>query len=160
MGRNQQSKGGGYAGKQGNRSYASGGKGGGSNKKPVDAATALGLGLPQQNTMLSGLTGLGMAQQNPLNSLFGSVGTNTMAGLGGLNTGLQSANSGNDLLQLAALLRGSQQQSVLYQPAQLLQVQQALAQQQATQFAAQQAEMQKRIEAELPQKPLHERQSL
>ena len=70
-----------------------------------------------------------MAQQNPLDSLFGSVGTNTMAGLGGLNTGLQSANGGNDLLQLAALLGGSQQQSVSFQPAQLLQVRHALAQQ-------------------------------
>ena len=79
-------KGGGYAGKQENP-YASGGKGG--NKKTIGAATALGLGpLPQQNTMLSGLAGLGMAQQNPLDSLFGSAGTNTLAGLGGLNTGL------------------------------------------------------------------------
>ena len=76
--------------------------------------------------MLLGLTGLGMAQPSPLDSLFGSVRTNTMsyalAGLGGLNTGLQSANGGNDLLQLAALLGGSQQQSVSVQPAQLLQV--------------------------------------
>ena len=79
--------------------------------------------------MPSGLTGLGMTHQNPLDSLFGSVRTNIMAGLGGLNTGLQSANSGNDLLQLAILLRGLQQQSVLFQPARLLQVQQALAQQ-------------------------------
>ena len=91
MERNQQSKGGGYAEKQGNQSYASGGKGGGNNKKPVDVDTALGLGpLPQQNTMLSGLAGLGMAQRNPMDSLFGSVRTNTLAGLGGLNTGLLS----------------------------------------------------------------------
>ena len=76
------------------------------------------------------------------------MGTNTMAGLGGLNTGLQSANSGNDLLQLAALLGGSQQQSVTFQPAQLLQARHALAQHQATQVAAHQVEMQKRIEAE------------
>ena len=110
MGRNQQSKGGGYAGNQGNP-YASGGKGG-NNKKTASDATALGLGpLPQQNTMLSGLAGLGIAQQNPLDSLFGSVGTNTLAGLGGLNTGLQSANGEKDLRQLAALLGGSQQQS-------------------------------------------------
>ena len=68
--------------------------------------------------------------------------------MGGLDTGLQSANSGNDLLQLAALLGGSQQQSVTFQPAQLLQVRQALAQQQATQVAAQQVEIQKRIETE------------
>ena len=65
MGRNQQSKGGGYAGNKGNKTYASGGKGGGGNKKPVDAATALGLGVSQQNTMLSGLAGLGMTQQTP-----------------------------------------------------------------------------------------------
>ena len=147
MGRNQQSKGGGYAGNKGNKTYASGGKGGG-NKKTVDAATALGLGLPSQNTMLSGMAGLGMAQPNPLDSLFGTMGTNTMAGLGGLGTSLQSANSGNDLLQLAALLGGAQQQSVTFQPAQLLQVRQALQQQQATQLAAQQAELKKRIDAE------------
>ena len=90
-----------------------------------------------------------MVQQNPLDSLFGSMGTNAMTGLGGLGgASLQSANSGNDLLQLAALLRGSQQQIVTFQPVQLLQVRQALAQQQATQLAAQQAEIQKRIEAE------------
>lgn len=83
-----------------------------------------------------------------MDPLFGSVETNTMAGLGGLNADLQLANSGNDLLQLAALLGGSQQQSVLFQPAQLLQVRQGLAQQQATEVAAQQAEIQKRIEAE------------
>ena len=142
MGRNQQPKGGGCSGKQGSKSYASGGKGGGGNKKTVDAATALRLGVPQQNTMLSGLAGLGMVQPNPLDSLFGSVGTNTMVGLGGLNTGLQSANGGNDLLQFAALLGGSQQQSVSFQPAQLLQVRQALAQQQQAQVAAQQAEIQ------------------
>ena len=98
--------------------------------------------------MLSGLAGLGVVQHKSLDSLFGPVGTSTMAGLGGLNTGLQSANSGNDLLQLAALLGGSQQQSVLFQPAQLLQVRQALAQQQATQVAAQQSKVQKRFEAE------------
>ena len=71
-----------------------------------------------------------------------------MAGLGGLNTGLQPANSGKCLRHLAALLGGSQQQSVSFQPAQLLQIQQALAEQQQTQVAAQQAEIQKRIEAE------------
>ena len=37
-----------------------------------------------------------MVQQNPLDSLFGSVGTNAMTGMGGLGAGLQSANSGND----------------------------------------------------------------
>ena len=148
MGRNQQSKCGGYAGNEGNKTYASGGKGGG-NKKTVDAATALGLGVPQQNTLLSGMAGLGMVQQNPLDSLFGSMGTNTMTRLSGFGgAGLQSANSGNGLLQLAALLGGSQQQNVTFQPAQLPQVRQALAQQQATQVAAQQAEIQKRIETE------------
>ena len=90
-----------------------------------------------------------MVQQNPLDSLFGSMGTNAMTGLGGVGgASLQSANSVNDLLQLAALLGGSQQQNVTFQPAQLLQVRQALAQQQATQVAAQQAEIKKRIEAE------------
>ena len=90
-----------------------------------------------------------MVQPNPLDSLFGSIGTNTVAWLGGLGgAGTQSANSGNDLLQLAALLGGSQQQNVTFQPAQLLQVRQALQQQQATQVAAQQAELQKRIETE------------
>ena len=77
---------------------------------------ALGLGVPPQNTMLSGMVGLGMVQQNPLDSLFGSMGTNAMTGLGGLNgASLQSANSGNDLHQLAALLGGSQQQNVTFQ---------------------------------------------
>ena len=96
MGRNQQSKGGGYAGKQGKQPYASGGKGG-NNKKTVDAATALGLGpLPQQNMMLPGLVGLGMAQQIPLDSHFGSVGTNPLAETPGLNAGLQSATPNAD----------------------------------------------------------------
>ena len=151
MGRNQQSKGGSYAGNKGNKTYASGGRSGGKQQQTVDAATALGLGVPQQNTMLAGMAGLGMVQQNPLDSLFGSIGTNTGAGLGGFGfgeAGVQSANSGNDLLQLAALLGGSQQQNVTFQPAQLLQVRQALQQQQATQVAAQQAELQKRIETE------------
>ena len=95
------------------------------------------------------MAGLGMVQQNPLDLLFGSIGTNAVAGLGGFGgAGLQSANSGNDLLQLAALLGGSQQQNVTFQPAQLLQVRQALQQQQATQVAAQQAEIKKRIETE------------
>ena len=108
---------------------------------------ALGLGVPQQNMMLVGMAGLGMVQQNPLDSRFESVGTNTVSGLGGLGgAGLQSANSGNHLLQLAALLGGSQQQNVTFQPAQLLQVRQALQQQQATQVAAQQAEIKKRID--------------
>ena len=104
MGRNKQSKGGGYAGNMGNKTYASGGKCGG-NKKTVDAAAALGLSVPhdQQNTTLAGVAGLGVAQHTPLDSPFGSIGTNTMTGLGGFGTGLQSANSGNDLLQLAAL---------------------------------------------------------
>ena len=143
MGRNRQPKCGGYAGGKGNKTYARGGKGGGGNKKSVDAATALRLGVPQQSTVLTGMVGLGMVQKGPLGSLFRSMGTNAMAGLGGLNGA-----SLMDLLQLAALLGGSQQQSVTFQPAQLLQVRHALAQQQAAQVAAQQAEIQKRIEAE------------
>ena len=72
-----------------------------------------------------------------------------MAGLCGLGgASLQSANSGDDLLQLVALLEGAQQQNVTFQPAQLLQVRQARAQQHATQVTAHQAEIQKRIEAE------------
>ena len=71
--------------------------------------------------MLAGMAGLGIVQQNPLDSPFGSIGTNAAAGLGGFGgASLQSANSGNDLLQLAALLGGSQQQNVTFQPAQLL----------------------------------------
>ena len=96
--------------------------------------------------MLSGMAGLGMVQQNPLGSLFGSIVTNAMAGLSGLGAAsLQSENSGNDLLPLAALLGGSQQQNVTFQPAQLLQIR--LQQQQATQVAAPQEEITKRIEA-------------
>ena len=148
MGRNRQPKGGGYAEKQGKQSYARGGTGGGNNKKTAGAAAALGYGLPQQNAMLLGLAGPGMTHQNPMDSLFGSAGTSTIVGLGGSIKGLQYANSGNVPLRLAALLGGSQQQPVSFQPPQLLQVQQALAQQQATQAAAQQAELQKRIEAE------------
>ena len=126
MGQNQPSKGGSYAGNEGNKTYASGGKGGG-NKKAVGAVTALGLGVPQ-SMILSGLAGLRMVQQNPLDLLFRSIGTSAMAGLGGLSgASLQSSNSGNDLIQLAALLGGSQQQNVTFQPAQLLQVQHALA---------------------------------
>ena len=53
------------------------------------------------------------------------------------------------LLHYLGAVGGSQQQSVLFQPAQLLQVPHAPAQQQATQVAAQQAEIQKRIEAEV-----------
>ena len=71
---------GGYAGNKGNKTYASGGKCGGGNKKSVDAAKALRLGVPQQNTMVSSMSGLGMVQQTPLDSLFGSMGTNAIAG--------------------------------------------------------------------------------
>ena len=142
MGRNQQPKGGSYSGNKGNKTYAGRGKSGGNKQQTVHAATALGLGVPQQNTMLAGTAGLGIVQPNPLDLLFGSIGTNTVAGLGGFGgaggAGVQSANSGNDLLQLAALLGGSHQQNVTFQPAQLLQVRQALQQQHATQVAAQQ----------------------
>ena len=56
-------------------------------------------------------------------------------------TGLCLANSGTGILQLAALLGGSQQRSVAFQPAQLLQVRQALvlAQQHTAQVAVNQA---------------------
>ena len=91
MGRNQQPKGGCYAGDKGNKTNACVGGGGGGNKKAADAAAALGFGVPQQNTILSDMAGLRMAQQNPLGSLFGSIGTNVMAGLGCLGgAGLQS----------------------------------------------------------------------
>ena len=50
-----------------------GGEGGSGNKKAVGAATALGLGVPQQNAMPSGMAGLGMAQHDPLDSPFGSI---------------------------------------------------------------------------------------
>ena len=59
------------------------------------------------------------------------------------NTGLSTANGGTELLQLDAILEGTEQQSVTVQPAQLLQVtwMQAPAQQQwhAPQVAANQA---------------------
>ena len=109
------------------------------NRRQLMLPNALGLGVPQQNTMLSGLAGLGMPNQTPLDLLFGSGGTKPLAGIAGLNTGLQSANGGINLMQLAALLGGSQQQSVLFQRAQLIQVRHALAQQQAAVVAAQQA---------------------
>ena len=75
--------------------------------------------------MLTGMAGLGMVQQTLLDSLFGSMGTDAMAGLGGLGASLKSADSEDDLNQLAALLGGSQQQSAAFKPAQLLQVRQA-----------------------------------
>ena len=97
--------------------------------------------------MLSDLAGLGMVQQNPLDSLFGSVGTNTVAGLGGLNvTCLWSANSGNGLLRLAALLGGSQLLAVCHFAACSAPASKSDAC--ATQVAAQHAEIQKRIETE------------
>ena len=54
--------------------------------------------------------------------------------------------------QLAALLGGTQQQSVKFQPAQLLQVQQALAHMQQSQVAEQQAALRKRIDEEAQKK--------
>ena len=124
MGRNKQSKDGGYARNTGTSPYA-GSKGCQRKSKAVDAATALGLGVPQQKPMLPGLAGLGMAQQNPLDSLFGSAGTNPLAGIAGL-----IRLGGNNVMQLAAFL-GGPQQSDMFQHAQLLQVRQALVQQQA-----------------------------
>ena len=100
MGRNQQSKCGGYARNKGTQ--PSTGLESGNESKTVDAATALGirlgLGVPQQNTMLSGLAGVGITQQTAVDSLFGSGGTDPLAGIAGSNTGLQSANGGNDLM--------------------------------------------------------------
>ena len=116
--------------------------------KTADAATALGLGAPQQNTILSGPAGPGMAHETPLGSLFGFGGTNPLAGIAGLNTRLQLANGGHDLMQPAVLLGSLQHQPVLFQPAQFLQMRHALAQQQATVVAAQHADIQNRIEAE------------
>ena len=93
----------------------------------------------------------GLTSSSALDSLFGPVGANSLAGVACLNTGLSAANGGNELLriQLAALLGGSQQheQSVSFQSAQLLQVRHALAQQQTTQVATPQAKIQKRGEA-------------
>ena len=154
MGRNQPSKGGGRASNKGTPPCA-GSQGGQSKSKTADAATALGLGVPQQNTMFLqlGLAGLGMTQQNPLDSLFGSAGTNPLDGIAGLNTAfnrlLVGTISCSSLLSLGVCkLQQSLSRSVMFQPAQLLQVRQALAQQQATVVAAQQAEVHKRIEAE------------
>ena len=142
MGRNQQQKGG-YARKTGTQpDVNSTGRSGRSQgtSKAISAATALGLGVPSQNAMLASTPGLqGTIQLSSIDSLFGSTGLNPSAGVSGLNTGLSTANSGTDILQLAALLGGSQQQSVSFQPAQPLQVRQALAQQQASQVVANQA---------------------
>ena len=68
--------------------------------------------------------------------------------MAGLNAGLHSANGGDGLFRLAALLGGPRRQSASFQPPRLLHVRPALAQQQATQVAAQQTEIQKRFEAE------------
>ena len=145
MGRSQLQNGGGYTGNKGNQTHTEGGN---RTPKAVDAASALGLGvLPPQHAMLPGFTGPGVAQPNSLGSMFGSAGTNPLAGVTGLHTGLHSANGAIDLLQLAAIL-GGQEQSVTFQPAQLLQAQQPPVQQQAAQVATHQAEMQKRIETE------------
>ena len=108
--------------------------------KTIEAATALGPGVTSQNAMLASMTGLqGLTQPNSLDALFGSTGLNLLAGVLGLNASLPTTNSGTDILQLTALLGGSQQQSVSFQPAQLLQVRQALAQEQAAQVVTNQA---------------------
>ena len=72
MGRNQHSKGGGYARNKGTQPYA--GPKGGNKSKTVDAATALGLGVPQQNTMHSGLARLGMHSKIHWTRFLGLVG--------------------------------------------------------------------------------------
>ena len=77
-----------------------------------------------------------------------------MEGLGGLNTGLKSADSGDDPLQLAASLGGLQQQSATFQPASCSAPAGTAGACTATCnaghgiAAAQQAEIQRRIEAE------------
>ena len=116
--------------------------------KRTAAATALGLGAPPQNAMPSGITGLQvLTQPSSLYSFFGSTGVNSLAGGTGLNTSLSTANSGTDILQIAALRGGWQHQSVSFQPAQLRQVRQALAQLHVAQVTANQAALAKLIEA-------------
>ena len=71
MGRNQQK--GGYARKTGTQPYANSTGCGQRASKTIDAATALGLGAPPQNAMLSGIAGLqGLTQPSSLDSLSGS----------------------------------------------------------------------------------------
>ena len=83
MGRNQNAKGGGCAMDKGTQPGA--GLKGSNKPKAAGAATALGLGVPQQNTVPSGLAGLGMAHRTPLDSFFGCGGTNLLAGIAGLS---------------------------------------------------------------------------
>ena len=107
MGRTQQK--GGYSRETGTQPYANSTGRSQRTSKTIVAATALEVGAPPQNVMLSGITGLqGLTQPSSLDSLFGSTGLNPLAGGTGLNTGLSTANSGTDILQLAALLGGSQ----------------------------------------------------
>ena len=95
MGRNQQPKGGRYARNKGTQPHA-GSKGGQVRSKTAGAAAALGRGVPQQSTALSGIAGLpGTAQQSPLGSLFGSAGTGPLAGVAGLAEGLSIASGGS-----------------------------------------------------------------
>ena len=80
MGRNQQK--GGYARKTENQPYAN--STGRSQRAPkkIGAVTALGLGAPPQNAMLSGMAGLqGLTQPSSLDSLFGSTGLNPLVHL-------------------------------------------------------------------------------
>ena len=83
--------------------------------------------------------------------VLGSSSVIPLAGGTGLNTGLSTANRGTDIMQLAALLGGSQQQPVTFQPDQLPQVRQiptqTLPQQHSAQAAANPAALAKRIEA-------------
>ena len=118
MGYNQQQKGG-YARKTGTQPYANSTGRSQRNSKTIGAATALGLGVPPQNAMLASM--LGLTPLRSLDSLFRLTGLNPLAGVSGLTTGLSTADSGTQshILQLAALLGGSQQQSVSFQPAPL-----------------------------------------
>ena len=145
MGRNQQK---GNAREAGTQPYANATGRSQCESKTIDSVTALGLGATQQNTMRSGVIGLqGLAQPSSLNSVLGSTGLNPLAGGTGANAALSTANSKTGILQLATFLGGSQQQSVTFQPAQLLQVRQALAQQHDAQVTATQAALAKPIEA-------------
>ena len=79
MGHNQQPKGGGYARNKGTQPYA--GSKGGNKSKTVDAAAALGLLRLATEHDDVGPCGTGSDTANSFDSLFGSVGTNPLAGI-------------------------------------------------------------------------------
>ena len=149
MGRNQQSNGGIYAGIKVKNTYASGGKGGGSNTKTVDAATALGLGALQQNTMLSGLAGLGIhcSATNSSGVTLRIRGDEHDGRTGWLDNRPTVCKQWEWSTLTCGPTRGLTAAEFSLH-AQLLQVRQVLAQQQTTQVTAHQAEIQNRIETE------------